>query len=277
MFQTFNSHRKSLSELSLYGKSLSPAHNLSILKGCTNLVSLSLTMIQLTYARSDPLYKDAFLEVVAWLKECKKLRILDCTDIFDGDALLTRVLSESDFNLISLKYIGSRSQETHKFHQALATQTSLQKLLLTGDMGEDPVDSDNLVESLSELVNLRVLCLRKICKSFHDQHVAQLARSLPKLEFLSMSGIGFTDAIWEAFSSLRSLQKLNLDALPKVTFHGILAFIEKLGPSNKGLVLAMYREDGESNLLLWETQVINETIANKVGGKFECEILEGNY
>lgn len=65
----------------------------------------------------------------------------------------------------------------------------------------------------------------EISNFFDDRHIMQLARSLSKLEFGSTCGNGFIDAIWKAFSSLRSLWSLEIDPSSPTTelcvgFHG---------------------------------------------------------
>lgn len=229
-------------------------------------------------------HSDAVIEMVSWLKECTKLRTLACTGFFSAPALVTLIMSENSIRLTSLEYEGSvwlHDQSVHpQFHQALANQTSLQSLRLDGDLVWNALDAEGLVGSLSKLVNLRDLRLGEISSSFDDQHVVQLISGLPKLEVCSMSGYGLTDAIWGEFGSLRSLRRLELDSLTDTTRYGILGFIEKLGPGNKGLVLSLTNVSVNSGFFqdVWDWEdLIQETIARNIEGRYEIKLHEGNY
>lgn len=155
--------------------------------------------------------------------------------------------------------------------------TNLVSLLLAGDkftkihLGgsyrddfafAETVGADILVDSLSKLVNLTTLRLINLWYKFTDRHIVRLASSLPKLETWSTDGYELTDAIWDAVVSLESLQRLQLGELARFTADGILDFIEKLGPGNKGLVLGVRSVDIEGGL-------IEEKIARKVEGRLE--------
>lgn len=271
-------------ELELHKLTQSSMRQLSLLKGCSNLVSLSLAEMEEHHTGLENSHSDTFHKTVAWLKECTKLRSLACTGFVSTPELVTLILSENSIHLTSLEYQGSvrlHDQGVHpNFYQALATQTSLNRLWLDGDLVWNALDAEGLLKSLSKLVNLTDLSLGEVSGSFDDEHIVQLVSSLPKLEFCSMSGYGLTDAIWSEFGSLRSLRKLELDALMSCTGQGILRFIEKLGPGNKGLVLSVTNVDVHSDFFedaaLGE-DIIKEKIAKKVEGRFELKLNQGNY
>lgn len=206
-------------------------------------------------------------------------------------ALMGSFLSDKSIHLTSLEYeysicLPAQTGIDQNFNQALANQTSLQKLSLKIDAFEndemEPVnapDGTNLVECLSKLVNLTLLRLKSTCYTLVDQHIVQLASCLPKLAVCSISGSGLTDAIWGEFGSLRSLRRLELDAVSNFTPHGILGFIESLGPGNKGLVLSLTDVDDDSSdswKVFRKSDMIQETIAQKINGKFEFEFEEGD-
>lgn len=248
----------------------------SLLKGCTNLVSLTLGGDGLTTPDLETLDKDNFRETVAWLRECVKLRFLGFTNFFSGPSLLALVLLENSIRLTSLEYAGFVLRDSKDFHQALANQTSLQSLCLKGDVDEYALDAvDMLVESLSKLVNLTDLRLREISDFFVDHHIIQLARSLPKLEFWTTSGFQLTDCIWDGVATLRSLRRLDLSASTSFTADGILKFIGKLRPGNKGLVLAVMNAEMDSELSPMELSLIRDAFARKVEGRFEFTLSRG--
>ncbi|MCJ1267316.1 hypothetical protein MMC22_007201 [Lobaria immixta] len=266
--QALSGHGESLVNLNLNFISMGTLPTLSLLKGCTNLVSLSLAGIGYDDTDLEESYKYAYLEIINWLKECKKLRILAFSKLFSAPSLMAPILLEESIHLTSLEYESYDFPDSKKFHQALANQTSLQSLWLKGDTDEGDV-SDTLVESLSNLVNLTDLRLREVSDTFSDRHILQLANSLPKLEVWSTSGYGLTDAILGAVASLRSLRRLDIGALTSFTADGILGFVERLGPGNKGLILAVMNADMDSELSGPEQELIQERIARKVEGRFE--------
>lgn len=267
-FHAFSCHGESLVDLKIDILSSDILPKISLLKRCTNLVLLSLDSKKLITIDLQTSHYEAFLETVAWLKKCKKLRNLAFIKVFSTPALMTPMLLESSIQLHSLLYEGSATRDTKNFHQALANQKSLQKLWLKED--EDkfrsyPLESaDVLVETLSKLVNLTDLRLEELSDIFVDQHIMRLASSLPNLETLWTRGCRLTDAIWDEVASLKSLQSLDLGASTSFTAQGILDFIKKLGPGNKGLVLCL--NDKDRSLTGEGYSLIQDTVAKKLEG-----------
>lgn len=252
-----------------------------LLRDCTNLVSLSLADIADTDHETS--HSDAFLETVAWLKECKELKSLTLNPYLSASALMTQIFSENSVHLTSLDFKGFLPQHSRQSHiellHALANQTSLQRLRLRVSLHEDVLDVGVMVESLSKLVNLTDLRLEASFAHFDDEDIVQLASSLSKLEVLSIGGIRLTDDSWGEFASLRSLRRLELDALASSTVDGILGFIEKLGPGNVGLRISLTNVDYDNDLMyeLWDQkELIGDTIAEKVYGWFEIEFEKGD-
>lgn len=266
-FQALSCHGESLTQLKLSLVFSDANYQVLQLRGCTNLVSLSLAG---TARITDG---DAFLEAVAWLKACKNLRVLAFIGSFSTPALMVPVLMENSITLTSLEYDGFVMRDIKEIHQALANQTSLQSLSLKERADEDGLysleEADDLVESISKLINLTDLRLTGSSDSFADRHVLQLASNLPKLEFWSMRGLDLTDAIWDQVASLKSLRKLDLGAMTSFTPHGILSFIEELGAGNKGLVFSILSRMN-MNIEWWvEQDPIRDVIAEKVQGTLE--------
>lgn len=286
-FRALSCQGESIIQFNLQNLSSSAVPKLPALKGCTNLVSLALAgdeKCKLNLEKSH----HVFLETATWLKECKKLRILAFVSFPGAPALMAPILSDDSIHLTTLRYTGVIMRDTKSFYQALANQLSLQTLSLAGvldektlqystrwqqqnlwlkgNVNEDSLDADILVESLSQLFNLKTLHLVSwISTSFEDRHIMQLASSLPKLEVWSTSGNCLTDAIWGEVASLRSLQRLDLGPLAIFTVDGILDFIEKLGPGNIGLDLFVKN----AKPMPWtKEQWIEGMIAKKVKGRF---------
>lgn len=271
-----NSHAQSLTDLKLNRIPPKAMPGISFLKDCTNLVSLSLAEAIQPYTDLKTSHKGVFSEIIEWLKNCKKLRYISFKNFLHASDIMTPVLLENGIHLTSLEYEGYQMKDVRAFHQAIANQTSLETLLLRGetdDLGTDGIDV--LVESVCKLVNLTDLCLKDIADYFRDNEISRVARSLPKLETWSTGGYGITDYIWHDVSSLKSLRRLELSALTDFSAEGILDFIQRLGPGNKGLVIAVMNAEMESDLTVGEQSLIKDKLAAKVDGKFEFTLSRG--
>ncbi|KAL8790803.1 MAG: hypothetical protein Q9213_000427 [Squamulea squamosa] len=274
-FLALSCHRYSLRELKLNSINSTAMHSLNKLAGCTNLTTLLLTDATNRSVYLKNAHNDIFLEIVAWLTSCKKLRSVTFRNLRGGQDLMTPMLLENDIHLTSLELSGYAMADAHDFHQALANQTSLQELQLQGDSDEVGDGVATLVESLSQLVNLTDLRLQDISDYFTDEVIGGLARSLPKLEGWYTSGWGVTDYIWSDIALLKSLRRLDMAAMSRFSAHGILDFILRLGPGNKGLVLAIMMADVDCDLTEEEQMTIKETIAAQVDGRFEFQLQRG--
>ena len=161
------------------------------------------------------------------------------------------------------------------FHEALASQQTLQNLYLRGEGSDDIEDNAALVQSISQLHDLRELELKDISEGFFPDHVMMMTPFLPNLERLWVSGDYFDDGIWNAFLCLPKLQSLAIHALSEFTFQGILSFITQLVPSNKGLALSILNATIDGNLTDDEQSVIRDTLRHNVEGTFDFSLAQG--
>lgn len=274
-FLAMNSHRESLTELKLSNIPVFAMSEISLLKGCNNLVSLLLAETIGTDLEHE--YNDTFLETIDWLKKCKNLRTLSFSNFFSAPALMPSILFEPSIHLTKLELEGYSMQRARSFHQALSNQTSLQCLWLKGQPEETIEGINILIDSLSKLTNLTDLRLREISDFFRNEHIITLALSLPKIEIWWTSGLAITDAIWPAVASLRALRRLDLMATSSFTATGILDFVLELGEGNRGFSLAIMMADMDSDLTPEEQSCIRETLADKVEGRFEFTLMRGEY
>ena len=277
-FFALSQHGASLEYLQLESIHADAMPNLSKLSGCTNLKSLILAERAPAIQDLEKRFNGTFLEVVAWLRECKELREIWLNNFLSGPAILTPLLLESNIRLTSLtldRYVMNQSTE---FHQALASHVSLQRLFLSGE-GVDVGDPNNeiLVESLCALENLKELQLRDVSDGFMNHHIVRLAQSLLKLKRLGIGGYGVDDEIWEGIACLQSLQSLELNALSRFTVKGILEYIWKLGDGNRELVLGINMQDNDCDIPEAEQAIIEEAIVGKVDGRFGMTFWKGKY
>ena len=274
-FLALNCHRETLAELKLNGIKAESIPALSMLKGCTNLTSLRLSENGVATQDLEKRHNDIYLEVVAWLCQCKGLRTISLYNLLSAPAILTPVLLESSIHLTKLSLEGYSMSESQDFHRALSQQTSLQDLWLKGESSDNPEDVDLLVDSLSKLENLTDMRLQEVSDYFQNQHFCALAKSLQRLEVWESSGFGITDAIWNDMASMKSLRRLEFNALTRFTSIGIIEFILQLGSGNHGLLLNIAMQDVDFNLTDEEQSLVKETMTSNLDGRFDFMLYRG--
>lgn len=275
-FLALNCHRETLTELKLNGLKAESISALSLLKGCINLTSLLLSENGVATQDLEKRHYGIFLEVVAWLCQCKGLRTISLYNLLSAPGLLTPVLLENSIHLTKLALEGYLMSESKDFHRALSRQTSLQDLWLKGESSDNLEDVDLLVESLSKLENLTDMRLQEVSDNFLDKHFCTLARSLQRLEVWESSGYAITDYIWSDMASMKSLRRLDFNAQTRFSSSGIMNFIFNLSAGNSGLLLNIGMQDVDHNLTDEEQSMIRETMTSRLDGRFDFMLFRGN-
>jgi hypothetical protein len=262
-------HQTSLKELKLSDSRLS---TLPMLKGCIALESLYLDA---GFTDQD-LEKSVILDIVAWLRSCKKLQGISLVRMRHSSEIIKPVLLENDIKLLKLELEGYTMAGSKEFHEALTNQTSLQSLKLKGNSNDTSrVDVDILVECLAKLTNLKDLQLRDVSDYFDDADVCRLVRDLDELQVFWTSGYGISDEVLPALVKPK-LRSLSFGAMTAFTSGGILNYIQSLDPEqNKGLVFSVLNADPDSNLTNLEQRLIRTSIMEKVDGWFEFFLNRG--
>jgi hypothetical protein len=273
-----NHHSQSLRVLKLDGLRSDAIKHLSLLEGCIALESLDLQDAE-GLINLEATENDIFLEVVAWLGKCERLRDLHLKNFVSGPAILTQVCLRDNIKLRELEVEGYTLAGSKDFHAALAHQTSLESLKLKAD-SEDAFrdDIDTLVSAICELKNLKDLNLLYTSEYFRTPEIMLLAANLKNLEELWFGGspnygYNVTDDVWKALSPL-PLRSLNIHALSSFSFDGILAFIDSLREDiNQGLLLSIMNQDADYGLTEQEQVIIRESIIAKVDGQFDYVLV----
>lgn len=275
-FKALECHSLTLTDLALKSLSAEAVESLHLLKGCINLTTLSLAESTASATDLEQRHNDVFLEVVAWLQACTKLRTVQLSNFFSGPAILEPLLLEKNIHIQELELDGYVMTPAKSFHRALAHHTSLQSLCLKGE-GEEPGQEgyEVLVESICYLENLTDLRLKDIADFFNDEHVCRIARNLPKLEVLVIGGWGITDKVFEDLRLLESLKMLQFNAITRFTTQGIMELALALGPGNTGFSLSILMSDMDYDLATHERQLITETLATQVRGRFDFMTMRG--
>ena len=176
-----NNHHASLKQLMLGSLPASAIKALPLLKGCTAIQTLELQDMD---GRIDleATENDAFLELIAWLTSCKKLKNISLRNFVNGPQILTSVCLENEIKLESLLLVKYTLRSNQDFHRALVHQINLESLYLKAD-AEDFFrdDIDTLVASLSKLKNLKYLNILDISDYFRATEIQLIAMNLSKV------------------------------------------------------------------------------------------------
>ncbi|KAL2002659.1 hypothetical protein VTN02DRAFT_6269 [Thermoascus thermophilus] len=271
--RAIGSHLNSLAELKLTGLDIESIAELPSLTAPPMLKVLSLTDSRPTI-RNENFYR-VVSNVADWIASCRNLRQLELRRFLDDSVLLSRALADDKVRLTRLSVRGYAMSHARAFHEALASQSSLQSLCLQGETSEADEDQAVLVQALGQLNNLRELDLKDISDNFTPDHVATLTPFLPKLEQLIISGYNFHCEVWNSFLCLPKLKNLVIHAFSEFTAQGILDFIAQLGPDNEGFNLSILNNTTDA-YVPEEAQVqIRDTLARNLDGSFDFELARG--
>lgn len=262
-----------LQELKLSNLNQEAIQNLNQLKGCTEIHTLSLEDNSGT-VQLEALNNDVFVEFVRWLSSCSKLRDLTLKKFLDGPTILSQILPSPTLRLSKLSLEGYlvRQQSSRLFHSALSEQKSLESIWLKGN-GEDTVPDDLqiMVEGLCNITNLKELVLKDVSDEFSEDHIAQLALSLPLLEDFWTSGDVITGNVLSVLGGLRHLRNLTLYALTTFKCDEIIDFLGMLDPtSQSGFSLFLMAADPfDGALSEGEQDLIRNYVRANLDGRFD--------
>lgn len=277
--KALSNHAKSLTKLKL-AVTETGLPGLAHLEPCTSLETLTLTDMRPPHDLKK-YHNDVFLQMIAWLEQCSKLRDLALINFVSAPALLAPILDKSGIRLEALRIHATDSsmyplKDNQDFHRAMSRQSSLRSLVLKADAdGTHYVDAWDFCDSLSLLKDLTELKLTRISEMFTDVHVKLLCEQLVKLEDLSFDGHDITDKSLKMLPNLGNLKSVTFSGLTSFTVNGLLDFINTLGSGNQGLSITIDRADVDSAMTEKEQSLVREALAAKVQGRFEYQLLRG--
>lgn len=220
-----NHHSDSLKVLKLDGLVTDTIRNISLLQGCEALEALDIQDAD-GFINLEATENDIFLEVIAWLGRCRRLRELSFKKFRSAPAILTDICLRDHIRLKKLEVLDYSLLSNQSFHQAISHQTSLECLILRADAeGSFRDDIDTLVSSISQLSNLKELDLLYTSDYFKSSEIKQLASNLPNLEKITFSGLEVTDEIWPSIADLHHLRAFNSHGLTTFTLDGLLNYM----------------------------------------------------
>ncbi|RFU26896.1 hypothetical protein B7463_g9458, partial [Scytalidium lignicola] len=270
---SLNTQSKSLKTLKLSNLKNQAIKHLSLLEGCDALETLSLSdndgVVDLEATEND-----IFLAVIAWLERCDKLQNFTLTNFRNGPAIGTKICLCDNIHLKSLEVVRYPFTNNQNFHKAISHQTALESLELRADVVDAFADDiSTLVTAICKLTKLRYLDILQTSEFFSTGEIRHLAFHLRQLEEFSFGGYGVDDKIFDSLSLLLQLRALNVYAISSFTFEGILDYVSNLQQSNRGLILSVMNQTLEHDLSQSEIKIIQDTITQKVNGKFEFVLL----
>ncbi|PKY01506.1 hypothetical protein P168DRAFT_258083 [Aspergillus campestris IBT 28561] len=273
--KALNNHLESLTELKLTSLPLEAIAALPSLATPPALRVLVLTDSR-PAVRDEGFYA-VIVRVAEWIRGCKALRRLELRRFVDDAALLSHVLTDENLRLSTLSLAGYTMAGARGFHEALASQPSLQNLYLRGESSESPEDNELLVQAIGQLNGLRELELKDISDCFTPDHLITLTPYLPHLERLWVSGDFFNDEVWDAFRGLGELQSLVIHALSEFTTQGIIDFIASLKPGNKGFSLSILNSTTDTDITEGAQNRIREILKTRLDGTFDFGLAQEEY
>ena len=270
---SLNHHKNSLKRLMLDGLRSNAIKTLSLPQECDAIEYLEIQDFD-GLVNLEATENDVFLEVIAWLGRCEGLRELLLRNLASGPAILTQICLKNNIRLRKLQVVGYPLLGNQDFHKALSHQTSLESLELSADPeGGFRDDIDTLISSISQLTKLKYLNLRDTSDYFRTTEILALSSVLLELEEFSFGGYDVTDDLCHGIANLHQLRVLTISAMTTFSFDGILAYISILKDSNHGLSISAMSQRSENPLSDYEESVIRQSIADKVGGKFDFTLF----
>lgn len=279
--KALSTHAKSLVKLKLAVTDIG-IPGLAELQPCDALETLTLTDLRPPHDLIAT-QNDTFLAMIAWLDQCSNIRDIALINFLSAPALLAPVLEKSEIQLEALRINATDSsmyalKDNQDFHRAIGRQKSLKSLVLKADAdGTFGDDVSILCECVCGLKNLTELKLTRITEYFTDVHVSMISEHLLQLEDLLVDGYGMTDVSLEKLPNLENLKSVTFSGLTGFTTDGLLDFIQSLGPGNQGLAITIDRALVEGALSEAEQELVRETLATKVQGRFDYQLLRGEY
>ena len=110
---------------------------------------------------------------------------------------------------------------------------------------------------------------------FQDDQLQLLGENLLKLEDLFVGGWLLSDSTLITLSNLGNLRSLTFNGLSVFTANGLLDFIDRLGPGNRGLAISIDMASLDGALSGEEQDLVRDTLATKVQGRFEYQLVRG--
>lgn len=277
--QALNTHGASLKYLGLAlpDKGI---EGLAMMQSCTAIETLKLSETQPSHDLKE-MQKDTLEGMVEWLKQCTKLREVSFTNFVSAPDILAPVLSEEGIDLEDLQVIAKDDylyvlRDHQAFHAAIGLQTKLQSLFLKADPDPlEPVARNHLCEALCELTDLRYLHLMRTSDYFQDDQLQLLGENLLKLEDLFVGGWLLSDSTLITLSNLGNLRSITFNGLSVFTANGLLDFIDRLGPGNRGLTISIDMASLDGALSSEEQDLVRDTLATKIQGRFEYQLVRG--
>jgi hypothetical protein len=268
-----NHHSQSLKALDLQLGS-DVLSKLDLLKGCTALEILNLRDTA-KIVDLESTQHDVFLGMIAWLLECRNLHSLSLDGFSSGAAICVPVCLDQNIHLKQLELGNYSTKDQDDFHQALAHQTSLERLILNSEALEFRDSLDIITHSVCQLKQLRSLRLITVAANFDDKRISAISENLDHLEDLFIGGLSLSDISLESVALLKNLRSVAFSGTTIFTLEGLLDFIARLGPGNRGMVLAIDNADPERGLSESEQAYVRQTLAEQVDGRLEYTLLRG--
>lgn len=247
--------------------------HLCLLGTCPNLATLKLHHSGIDELHNVPTALD---KAKVWLSDCKSLRTLEVFHRY-GPEFVTGALIDENVPIRSLELTPDTRSYSKSFYEALTTKSSIKELRIRffryADIHQvNPKKSHNhFWESILTLHSLQSLYVK--ADWLTDDDIKHIAERLGRLQCLKLHNHHYlTDATWDSLSSMPILTSFIQGGSSHFTLKGILSFINKLGPGNRGFHL----EVNTPSRYFTEAELAStrSLLNSKVGGTIEVYYFE---
>jgi hypothetical protein len=228
-FKALGHHAHSLKSLWLSSIRDSEWQHLGALSDCTALESLILEgSNSLANFNWEAEHNQSFLDVAAWLKECRQLKSLDMILVPSVTALLGQVLKSPSVHLQSLRLQLHIAATDDSLWTSIGSQTPLRNLSIRCDKDEESLSITapqqvQFVNSICECHHVDALHVPTMLLSFED--LVRIRESLPQLADFTFDSDLLTDAALVALAQMDRLKTVTINGYSMFTFDGIMDFI----------------------------------------------------
>lgn len=260
---------KTLAMTNLPGSSIHQFANLGAAKALKKLVLTDIKLEDDVTARNE-----AISAMGSWMCQCESLTRLELRNFnMQDEILISRLLADKRIHLEALEMQICDPANIRSYFNALSCQaSSLRILFLEGIPDWFYVEEKKAIqlETICKLGELRELDIRNISKFYDPENVRTLTRHLTKLEKLSISGAALDDDLWDDFLHLENLRYLSIHGTSNFSGTGILDFVQRLGPNNRGFNLLIAGYAPVTDIPIEDQYHINAVLAQD-GGAFDYE------
>jgi hypothetical protein len=275
-------HAGSLRSLGLASMRDSTWEHFGALGRCVSLESLSMEgLVVQPVVNWEAEHKQSFLDVIAWLKECRQLRELEMIHVPSTTQLLAPVFQSPSVQLRTLRLQLQDAGTDNAFWDSLGHQTTLKSLGVRwkeeNNVVLTPSQQTSFVDSVCACCDLVYLDITNTPLTLDD--LGKMRDALPQLQDLTFDADWLTDPVLLVLARMGNLRAVNINATSSFTSQGIMEFVVALDEassrkasglsSHAGFLLNIMNQNGADKLSEQEERMLQWELESRLGGKLD--------